>query len=256
MEELKVKRATSSLTPIALSGLAARLLFGSSTATAAVNTYSDLESFLLATGSSELSYQDFDGYESGTFINDQIPGVVFSSPNQGHTGYLEIQTTDDPGAASRPNVLNGGSVPGSPTPQVMYLDFSPSITAFAFNLCDYLPAATAATVKLEFDDDSSASFPVSNTTGSELTPVFFGAISDIPIFRVVITSGLENDGYEEYTIDDLRYGQAALADTDPPICASAPAMEGDALGIDGRASDTREGDTGIASVALAEGEVN
>src|SRR2546425_10114380 len=131
MEELKVKRATSSLTPIALSGLAALLLFGSSTATAAVNTYSDLESFLLATGSSELSYQDFDGFKSGTFINDQIPGVVFSSPNQGHTGYLEIQTTDDPGAASRPNVLNGGSVPGSPTPlQVMYLDFSPSITAF------------------------------------------------------------------------------------------------------------------------------
>jgi putative metal-binding protein len=258
MEELKVKRATSPLIPIALSGLAALLLFGSSTATAAVNTYSDLESFLLATGSSELSDQDFDGFESGTFINDQIPGVVFSSPNQDHTGYLEIQTADDPGAASRPNVLNGGSVPGSPTPlQTMYLDFSPSITAFAFNLCDYLPAATAATVKLEFDDDSSATFPVSNTTVSELTPVFFGAISDIPIFRVVITSGVVGErGYEEYTIDDLRYGQAALADTDPPVCSSAPAVEGGNLGINGRASDTREGDTGIESVALKEGQVN
>src|SRR3989442_1708117 len=120
---------------------------------ATVNTYSDLESFLLAAGSSELSYQNFDGYEPGTFINDQIPGVVFSSPNQGHTGYLEIQIADDPGAASRPNVLNGGSVPGSPTPlQTMVLSFPPGITAFAFDLCDYLPAATAATVKLEFDD--------------------------------------------------------------------------------------------------------
>jgi len=257
MEELKVKRATSPLIPIALSGLAALLLFGSSTAMAAVNTYSDLGSFLLATGSSELSYQDFDGFESGTFINDQIPGVVFSSPNQGLTGYLEIQTRDDLGAASRPNVLNGGSVPGSPTPlQTMNLDFYPSITAFAFNLCDYLPAATAASVRLEFDNERSATFSVSNTTGNEITPVFFGTISDTPIVRVTITSGVEpNQGYEEYTIDDLRYG-VALVDTDPPICGSAPAVEGDTLGINGRASDSREGDTGIESVALQEGQVN
>src|SRR5881409_396224 len=116
MEEPKVKRATLPLTPIGLSGLVVLMLFGSSTAMAAVNTYSDVESFLLAAGSSELSYQDFDGYEPGTLINDQIPGVVFSSPNQEHTGYLAIQILDDSGAASRPNVLNGGSVPGSPTP--------------------------------------------------------------------------------------------------------------------------------------------
>ncbi|HYS78749.1 MAG TPA: MopE-related protein [Candidatus Dormibacteraeota bacterium] len=252
-----MRRATSPWSRVALTGLGVLLIFASSTARAAVNTFPDLKSFLAAAGSSQLSYENLDSFQSGTLISDQIPGVVFSSPNQGLTGFLDIQAVDDPGAASPPNVLNGGSVPGSPRPlQTMALNFSPSITAFAFDLCDYLPGATAASVRLDFADGTSATLFVSNTTTSELTPVFFGAITDTPIVGVLITSGVDQGGgYEEYTIDDLRFG-TVLADTNPPICVATPVNENGALGINGQASDIREGDSGIQSVALQEGEVN
>ena len=147
--------ATSNLTRVIFTVLTVVLFCAaSSTATAAVTTYPDLESFLAAAGG-ELTHEGFDGFTSGTTIDDQIPGVVFSSPNSGSAGYLAIQVLAHNAASSAPNMLVGGSVPGagSPSLQIMVLDFNPAITAFSFDLTAYNPAATPATVKFDFDNE-------------------------------------------------------------------------------------------------------
>src|SRR6266446_4504786 len=277
MEEMKLSRATSILTRGIFSVLTV-LSFSaaSSTATAAVVTYPDLESFLAAAGGGELTHEGFDGFTSGTPINDQIPGVVFSSPNSGSAGYLAIQVLAHSAASSAPNMLVGGSVPGagSPSLQIMVLDFNPAITAFSFDLTAYHPAATPASVKFDFDNESAATLPLSNSSGNESTPVFFGAVADRPVVRVTITSGTEGGGFEEFGIDDVRFG-VAPTDTTPPVCSGAPATEGGVLGIDGTATDSSvilcidcigsvlpgsfhpgEFQSGIVSVELQEGSSN
>jgi Putative metal-binding motif len=278
MEEMKLNRATSILNRLIFTILAVLLLSAApSTATAAVVTYPDLASFIAAAGGGELTYEGFDGFTSGTLINDQIPGVVFSSPNAGIDGYFAIQTLAHSAASSAPNMLVGGSVPGVGSPlQVMVLEFNPAITAFSFDLTAYLPAATPASVRFDFDNESSATLSLSNDSGSESTPVFFGALSDLAIVRVTITSGTENGGFEEFGIDDVRFGTGAPEiDTTPPVCSGAPATEGGVRGIDGTATDSgvilcidciaavlpgspRPGQfqSGIVSVLLQEGSSN
>ena len=274
-----MNRATSILNRLILTILAV-LLFStaSSTATAAVVTYPDLESFLAAAGGGELTREGFDGFTSGTTINDQIPGVVISSPNSGIDGYVSIHVITDSVSSSAPNMLVGGSVSGveSPYLQTIVLDFDPSITAFSFYLTAYNPAATPASVRFDFDDESTATLPLSNDSGSELTPVFFGAVADGPIFRVTITTGTERGISEEFGVDDLRFGVGAPeTDTTPPVCSGAPATEGGVRGIDGTATDSSvigcidcvaflppdsvhpaQFQSGIVSVLLQEGSSN
>ena len=172
------------------------------TATAAVTTYPDLESFLAAAGAEGLTHEGFDSFDSGTPIDDQIPGVVFSSPNSGFSGYAAIQTLAHSAASSAPSMLVGGSVPGveSPYLQVIVLDFDPAITAFSFYLTAYNPAATPASVEFVFDDESTATLPLSNGSGDESTPVFFGAVADRPIARVTLTSGTQSGVFEELSL--------------------------------------------------------
>src|SRR5258705_537777 len=105
----KVSRATSLLVRMALFSLAVILASASSTATAAVTTYTDEESFLAALGSDSLTHADFDDFESGTRIGDQISGVVFSSPNSSSEGYDPIKVITNLAASSAPNILIGGS---------------------------------------------------------------------------------------------------------------------------------------------------
>ena len=267
--------ATSNLTRVIFTVLTVVLFCAaSSTATAAVTTYPDLESFLAAAGG-ELTHEGFDGFTSGTTIDDQIPGVVFSSPNSGSAGYLAIQVLAHSAASSAPNMLVGGSVPGAGSSlQIMVLDFNPAITAFSFDLTAYNPAATPASVKFDFDNESTTTLLLSNDSGNESTPVFFGAVADRPVVRVTITSGTEGGGFEEFGIDDVRFG-VAPTDTTPPVCSGAPATEGGVLGIDGTATDFSvilcidcigsvlpgsfhpgEFQSGIVSVELQEGSSN
>lgn len=64
---------------IAVLVLAACLGAATSTASAAVTTYDDLSSFLGALGElAPVSHEDFDQFDAGTEINDQVDGVVFS----------------------------------------------------------------------------------------------------------------------------------------------------------------------------------
>jgi len=229
-----------------------------STATAAVTTYTDLASFLAALRPTSPTLVNFDGFQPGTIISDQIPGVVFFSPNSTSQGYLPIQVDASQAASSTPNMLIGGSIPGttSQTPQVMVLGFSPAISAFAFFLTAYNPAATPATVRFDFTDKTSETFSLANTSGNELTPVFFGAASDRPIVEVTITSGFEGGAFEEYGIDDLRFAVAPAEDTDPPVCSGRPGTEAGVLGINGTATDLGVFESGIQSVSLEGGSSN
>jgi len=279
MEEMKLSRAISNLNRVIFTILIVLVSSAaSSTAAATVTTYPDPESFLAAAGGGELTHEGFDAFTSDTVIGDQIPGVVFSSPNSGIDGYVSIHVIGHSAASSAPNMLVGGSVSGieSPYLQTIYLDFHPSITAFSFYLTAYDPAATPASVKFEFGDDSTATLPLSNDSDSESTPVFFGAVADGPIFRVVITAGTVTGISEEFGVDDVRFGIAASeTDTTPPVCSGAPATEGGVRGIDGTATDSsvigcidclrsvasgsihpEQVQSGIVSVALEEGESN
>ncbi len=231
---------------------------GASSAGAAVTTYPDLASFLAALGSTTPTHENFDGFEAGTLITDQVPGVSFSSPNSSSEGFFPIQIDANGAASSRPNMLVGGSVPGttSEITQVMLLDFSPSVSAVAFYLTAYNPVATPASVRLGLADESGQTFSLSNTSESELTPVFFGAISDQPIVDMRITSGFEGGAFEEYGIDDLRFVVASSEDLDPPVCSSHPGTECGVLGIDGAATDLGAFQSGIQTVLLAEGSSN
>jgi putative metal-binding protein len=239
------------------------------TTAATLTRYDDTDSFSAALGGAPRSLLTFEEYEAGTFINDQYPGVVFSSPNSDFDGYLPIQIVADPGAVSGSQVLEGGSVPGveSPYEQVMVLDFSPAVKGFAFYLADYLPAAGPASIRFEFaTEDPPQTLLLSNTTGSETTAAFLGAVSDTPIVRVTITSGNDPGGvFEEYTIDDVVFAVEA-GDTTAPVCTGRPATESGVLGIDGTATDFSvileaaihldQFQAGIVSVALDPGASN
>jgi len=253
-----VIQATPGSVRVAVLVLAACLLSATSTATAAVTTYTDLSSFLGALGeTAPVRHESFDQFDSGTEINDQISGVLFSSPNSDSGGYYPIQTVPTLGVSSEPNALVGGYISDGPAEslQIMSLAFNPSISAISFYLTDYLPAATAASVRLEFANESSETLSLSNETGSETVPLFFGATSDIAIVRVVITSGFEGSGFEEFGIDDLRFLAASRA-LNPPVCQGAPAVEEGVRGINGSATDSGLSETGIQSLFLGEGASN
>ncbi len=219
---------------------------------AETSTYDD-EATFRALLSSPYTYETFDGYDAGTPISTQVDGVIFSSPNDPLEGYLPIQTYDTTGAVSAPNVLFGGAVPGSPTPdQIIVLRFAPSITAFGFQLVAQDPTATPMSIRVDFGDEISETFLVGDSDENESTPTFFGALFNRPAFRVTLTSGHEDGGeggFEEFAVDNLIFKSA---DSTPPVCQGTPS-EG---GVDGSATDSGPGDSGIASVELLPGATN
>jgi len=227
---------------------------GTSPSWAQATTYSDEESFRAAAGS-PLRTENFDGLSAGTRLTSQVSGVVFSSPHEGLEGYIPIQVFSTDGAQTTPHAIFGGDVGGSPTThEDIVLTFSPRLTALGFYLCDYIPTATPAAIRIDFANEDSSTFLLGNDSNSELTPVFFGIVSDSAILRMEIIAGLEGDFPEEFTIDNLIYRQI-VADRTPPLCSGRPATEG-ALAIDGSASDDGEGDSGLASVELTEDSSN
>jgi len=219
---------------------------------AETSTYDDEATFREAL-SSPYTSEMFDGYPAATVITTQVSGVTFSSPNADLDGYYPIQTFATEGAASAPNVLFGGAVLGSPTPdQIIVLRFSPTITAFGFQLVAQDPTASPMSITIDFNDESSEIFLVGDTDENESTPNFFGALFDRPAFRVTLTSGREfggEGGFEEFAVDNLIFKSF---DSTPPVCRSTPS-EG---GINGTATEFRPGDSGIDSVELLPGSMN
>jgi putative metal-binding protein len=223
---------------------------------ATLTSYPDEESFLAAIGSSFTS-ENFDGFEDGTVIDAQVTGVTFSSPNADSEGYFPIQAFLTSGASSPPNILAGGSIPGSPTPpQVIVMEFDPAIFGLRFDLSAQDPDATDVSVHFVFADESSQTLFIGDTDGSESTPEFFAVTSDTAILQVTLTSGLEDfgeGGFEEFGIDDLIF---ADVEQNPPDCSGSPIDLEGIPAIDGTATDDDSLDTGIASVALASGAEN
>ena len=217
-------------------------------------TYSTEASFLQALVVTA-TRETFDGFDSGTEINDQISGLLVSSPS-----FSSPIIATSPGAKSVPNVLSGG-VPGFsevPQPQRLVLDFSPSLTAFGLFLTDLAPGATPAGVRLRFDDESPQAYPVSDSDANALTPEFFGAICTGAIVGIDVTSGFGAGGdvvLDLLGIDDLLR-PAGAGDCCAPICEGNPFTIEGILGINGTGHETNEGDSGLASVELQEGSSN
>jgi hypothetical protein len=233
---------------LVLAGAAAR-----SAGAQTVITYSD-EAIFLAALDEPYTRQTFDELESGTILTTQVSGVAISSPNSLYVGYAPITVTSSTSTSTPPHDLFGGFIPGSLTlDQIIVFNFDPPIVAFGFQLEAQLPSASPVTVRFDFGDEDSTSYEVANRNESETQAEFFGILLDRPALRVTLTSGRDDfgtGGFEEFAVDDLIF--KPLADTLPPVCRSSPS-EG---GIDGSATDDREGDTGIASVELDEGAVN
>ena len=220
-----------------------------------LTTYTSKTAFLAAFGA-PVSTEGFDGFDSGTPINDQIPGVVFENAGESYTG---IETFSSTAAASAPNILTGGWPFEAPVgvPQVIIMSLSPAVPAVGFFVAAQSPNASAVSIEFQFADESSQTVLVSDTDNNEDTPEFIGAISDSPIVGVIITSGIENDTsrFEEMGIDDLIL-PAGAADCCAPLCSGRPGLVGGVLGIDATGSDAGESQSGLATVALAPGAVN
>ena len=215
---------------------------------ATLTSYEDEYSFNSSAGF-DLNYEDFEGWDVGTIMTDQISGVVFSSPNGAQTNYFPIQIYYEGSTTSSPdNVLFGGFVPGQPQPaQTIVMDFPFPPTAFAFYLVAQSPDATDVSVVITFIDGSTQTLYVGDTDGNELTPEFFGVTSDTPISRVTLISGVEgNQGFEEFTIDDLQFGNF------PPVCSAVPDSYHGTPSIKGSAVD----DTGIETYFVSEESTN
>ncbi len=239
-------------------------------------TYSSDLAFRAALGPSVvLTSENFDGFDDGTPFNDQTPGLVASSYNIESARCFQPLLVDEvQGATSGSNILFGGFFPFRtsldelPIRQKMVFDFEPPISAVAFNLVDLDPNASAATVFLvltSFENPADVVRPiyaVTNDTGSIENPIFFGVTSDHLIERVLIFSGVIESGLEgggegsvsPFGLDDLAFGEAG--DTTPPLCSGTAESTEGGLVIFGSASDDRDGDSGLASIALKPGSEN
>jgi hypothetical protein len=217
---------------------------------ATATTYNDQAAFLAAIGTAGYRF-NADGLLSGTPITGQAPGLTFSSDNDGAAGAISIRAMSSPGAASPPNLIAGGYIPGSPTtPESMILAFSPWVTAYGAALSPLTPDSLMVAFEVDFRDNTTQSFGL--RLGNNKT-IFFGVRSDTGIARVRYiaskSSGGQN-GFKNFGIDNLAW---VSADTADPICSAVKAIEGGVLGFDGTSTDTAVGDTGIASVALVGG---
>jgi hypothetical protein len=214
----------------------------------------DSEADFLTALAAATTVETFDGFDSGTEIHDQISGLLVSS-----TGSAPVIQTSA-AAKSSPNVLGGG-FPGFsevPLPQMLELDFSPSLTAFGLYLTDLAPAATTATVLLRMDDQGTVPYNVGDTDGDASTPNFLGIICTEPIDLITVRSGFGAGGdavIDALGIDNL-IRPAGEGDCCAPVCTGHPVSSEGVLGIDGNGHDTFEGESGIASVELAGGAVN
>ncbi len=224
---------------------------------ASLTTYTSETAFLSALGNPH-TLETFDGYDSGTPINDQIPGTYFTGPGEGFTG---IQTFASAGAVSPSNILTGGAPiePAAGVAQDIHLYLSPSVSGAGFYLTGLNSLATAVTVRFDFYDESSQDVLVADSDENQNTAEFIGGISDTPITSVHIISGLFTDGnlYDEFGKDNLFLpGEQEVNDTTPPICSGTPSTIGGVRGIDGKGDDSGEGESGIDTVVLEAGAVN
>ena len=216
-------------------------------------TYTTEASFLAALGANT-TRETFDGFESGTEINDQIPDLLVSSFGSSPV----VQSSDS--AKSSPNVLTGG-FPGFgevPLPQMLDLDFATSLPGFGMWLTDLAPGATAASLQVRFDNESSETFPMADSDGNAATPEFFGILCSLMIDGAEVRSGFGAGGdvvIDQLGIDDLLR-PAGEGDCCAPICEGNPFTLEGVLGINGNGHETNEGDSGIASVVLQEGPIN
>ncbi len=243
--ERVLKHLPAVLLAVSLSGATATL-----GRAATLTSYQDEGQFLAAIGT-PYTFNDFDDFDPNTILYDQIPGVVFFSPNEGQEGFLPVGAYETVAAKSPPNILGGGSVPGSTEIlQVFVMDFKPSIFGIGFYLAAQDPTASPVSVRFEFDDETSDTRLINDRDGKEDTAEFFGFTSDRPIFRVVFTSGSENGGdggFEEFGIDNLTL---TTVEQSPPSCRGTPSGFDLARRIDGTATDDQGFDTGVVSVTL------
>ncbi len=142
--------------------------------------------FLAALAVIPAQTQDFSAFVPGTLMNNVpfMPGVS-ATHNRG------LQIFD----SSVGRVLFW--VTTGPTATSAY-DITISLTyhAFGFDVAAFNPATGPGTMQVFFQNGQTTSVPVSNTTGSEDLPVFFGVISSSPVTQVIWNEPLEVGGTE------------------------------------------------------------
>ena len=226
----------------------ASLLMGAAQA-ATVTTYNDEAAFLAALGPDAHRY-NADSDASGTPLTTQVSGITFSSVNSALAGAIPVQVQSSSGAASRPNLISGGYVSGSPgIPQAITLQFSPYVAGFGAAFSPTTPDAVMASLSATFQDGTSQTFPLKSSN----KPVFFGLRSSSNITRVDYVALKGNGGqggFKNYGIDNLAW---LPGDGAAPVCTAQKVIEAGVLGFNGTSTDQAPGDTGIASVTLQDG---
>jgi hypothetical protein len=168
-----------------------------------IRRFDDLASFTAALGGAATQSQDLDGLALGTPIATLIPTVL----DIGSTfGTLEVQD------CSGSNAVFGFDGATRAAGNGRYdLIFGAARNALAFDVRSQDPATGPAQVEVQ-TGAGAATFPVSNTSGSESTPTFLGFISSVAFDRILFHEGLEVGGVgnEEVCLDRFLTGSVSL----------------------------------------------
>ncbi len=138
--------------------------------------------------------EDFNDYPDGTVIDDEVPGVVFSSPGEPLTTFQQA--------------LFGGFQPDPAGPQVFRATFDRPTSAVGFAIGAQNPATGEATVRFTRTDGSVQEFRFPDNDNVETTAYYVGYESRSPrITAVEVVSPPEvgGSGGEEITLDNFTF---------------------------------------------------
>jgi hypothetical protein len=179
-------------------------IVGSPVYSANYTIYSSFVDFQSGLGSQTPLTQNFDGYAEGQDLN----GIAFL-PKVAATSNMDTITAW--GSGSDKNLFARDTVQpntrATTTRSYYDINFTLPYNAVGFNIDAWDPEANGpGRMEVFFQDSTSFSVDLDQTSGSESIPVFFGIIADSPIVRIrwsepPETEGIE--GWEETALDDF-----------------------------------------------------
>ena len=171
-----------------------------------IGRFDVLSDFTTALGDAPTETQDFSSFTFGDPVSSIIPGVLALTST---FGVLEVSS------CGTVRGVFGSDAEGNPTRTAgngrYDLTFGASRNAMGFEIAAQDPATGPARVEVQ-TNAGTATFPVTNTSGDELTPTFLGMIASLPIQVVLVREGPEvsGTGNEEVCLANFRVASVAL----------------------------------------------
>jgi hypothetical protein len=169
-------------------------------------TYSNFADFQAGLSGQTPLTQDF---EQGYNVGDNLNGIAFLPKVAVTSNMSTIQVFVGSGSDIVLFAFDTGPINTRATPTRTYYDINLTLdyNAVGFNIDVWDPEANGpGNMEVFFEDSTSFSVDLDQTSGSESIPVFFGIISDSPIVRIRWSEPPEVagvEGWEETALDDF-----------------------------------------------------